>query len=195
MKYRLLTIILISSLFVLSCKESNEETIDLESYKLELSGHAKEYMMGLKSILVENIKVGGPIQAVNVCSDTAAILTEDYAKSANIEIKRFSIKNRNPNNSPNNLERKILVQFQNMLKEGNLNSKSYSIKATSLNGKPAVVYFKPIMIDAPCLNCHGQVQNINEKVRTQLSKKYPDDKATGYSIGELRGAISVTKNL
>ena len=47
----------------------------------------------------------------------------------------------------------------------------------------------PIPMDAPCLVCHGAPEAIPDAVRSVLTERYPDDAATGYQAGELRGAI------
>jgi hypothetical protein len=50
-------------------------------------------------------------------------------------------------------------------------------------------------MQAPCLGCHGTVENIGPDVKTVLNNKYPDDKATGYQMDDLRGAVSIQKTL
>ena len=42
-----------------------------------------------------------------------------------------------------------------------------------------------------CLQCHGQ--SIAPDVREKLSGLYPEDKATGYREGDIRGAFVVTR--
>jgi hypothetical protein len=44
-----------------------------------------------------------------------------------------------------------------------------------------------------CLTCHGE--DLSGPVRATLEKYYPDDWATGYSLGQVRGAISLSKEL
>jgi hypothetical protein len=53
-------------------------------------------------------------------------------------------------------------------------------------------YMMPIVLGSPvCLGSHGGPQDIAPEVRDELRCLYPDDKATGYRIGDLRGAVSV----
>ena len=42
-----------------------------------------------------------------------------------------------------------------------------------------------------CLTCHGT--DIKADVRAELTRYYPADKATGFRLGELRGAFSLVK--
>ena len=52
---------------------------------------------------------------------------------------------------------------------------------------------KAIPTDDVCLTCHGK--QIPEKLSAQLEKLYPDDQATGFSKGDIRGAFTVVKIL
>jgi Fe-S cluster biogenesis protein NfuA len=63
------------------------------------------------------------------------------------------------------------------------------------NGIKTVNYIKPIVTEGICLSCHGSENTISDNVKQILSKKYPEDKAVGYSIGDLRGIISISKEI
>ena len=47
--------------------------------------------------------------------------------------------------------------------------------------------FLPIKLAAPCLACHGPADDLDEDVRSALAESYPDDQATGFAEGDLRG--------
>jgi hypothetical protein len=43
-----------------------------------------------------------------------------------------------------------------------------------------------------CLSCHGSVkQNISAETLKVINENYPDDKAIGYGLNELRGLFVV----
>ena len=44
-----------------------------------------------------------------------------------------------------------------------------------------------------CLGCHGK--SIAPEVKAKLAELYPEDKATGFSEGDLRGAFVVTRDV
>ena len=44
-----------------------------------------------------------------------------------------------------------------------------------------------------CLTCHGK--RLAGDVRTAIAEHYPDDRATGYALGDVRGAIYLRKAL
>jgi hypothetical protein len=47
----------------------------------------------------------------------------------------------------------------------------------------------------PCLACHGSPKQFDVAVADLLREKYPDDRAVGYKVGDLRGAVSVRVKL
>jgi len=56
----------------------------------------------------------------------------------------------------------------------------------------APMYMRAIRINMPlCLQCHGMEEDLAPDVVEQLTKLYPDDTATGFSQGDLRGAFVV----
>ena len=63
-------------------------------------------------------------------------------------------------------------------------------KQTTTNYKEkTITYIKAIPTKGVCLNCHGN--SIDKKVLREIKKNYPDDKAIGYNLGEIRGAFLV----
>lgn len=190
-----ITLIILLSLIILACGDSKSSKVDPEDYKSELRTHAKEFMTELKTVLQKNMKEGGPLQAVSVCSDTAQLLTQKYAEISELTIRRVSLKNRNSNNTPNDFEESVLNDFESLFAAGKLTAEMEVIKQVTENDIEMIKYMKPIFIDAPCLLCHGQQSEILPQVAEIIKNNYPYDKATGYKIGDLRGAISIIKKL
>ena len=52
-------------------------------------------------------------------------------------------------------------------------------------GKEHVGYMEPIIVKPLCLHCHGK--SLSPAVKSELKESYPQDKATGFSVGDLRG--------
>ena len=166
-----------------------------EQIKNGLRADAKEFMSYLKSILVKEMQTNGIVAAVSVCSDTAQILTNNYGVKKGIYIKRVSFKNRNPNNSPDEFESRVLKHFEELKSRDKLNDTTEYIDVVEVEGVTSVRYLKPIIMQAPCLSCHGPVENIGADVKAILKADYPNDKATGYQVDDLRGAVSIQKTL
>lgn len=174
------------------CSEKSKTQIP-EPTKAVLRKDAKEFMESLKSVLMKEMQTNGIASAVSVCADTAQLLTNSFGITKGIYIKRVSFKNRNPNNKPDDFETKALDYFDKLKSEGQLNESTEFVEVTEFDGDLSIRYLKPIIMQAPCLNCHGPVESIMPDVKEIISQKYPDDKAHGYKIGDLRGAISIQK--
>ncbi|MAT56567.1 MAG: hypothetical protein CMF23_01185 [Ignavibacteriae bacterium] len=179
-------------LFVsLSAQSYNQNEPKVEDYR----NLSMKFMGELKSILQKEIKQNGIVNAVSVCSDTAQTLTQQFAKEHNIYIKRVSAKNRNPINIPNDYESSAIQKLEKLKSEGNLKKETEFFEIVNSNGIKTVNYIKPIVTEGICLSCHGSESTISDDVKQILSNKYPEDKAVGYSIGDLRGIISISKEI
>jgi len=51
-------------------------------------------------------------------------------------------------------------------------------------------YMRAIPTDALCLTCHGKT--LAPDLAAAIARNYPGDQATGFELGQLRGAFSVT---
>ena len=57
----------------------------------------------------------------------------------------------------------------------------------------SVAYYRPIFIQSPtCLKCHGTPENgLDSTALVRIRERYPNDAATGYALGDLRGMWSI----
>ncbi|MDD5051500.1 MAG: DUF3365 domain-containing protein [Sulfuricurvum sp.] len=142
----------------------------------------------LGSELKTQMQANGPIAALNFCSQNALNLTEQVAKDSGISLKRISLQNRNPVNAATQEEKILLDQWQKMIKNGETLPVYTLIKLTNNHN----VYYKPIVINnEACLKCHGDIA-ANSPLGNAIKQSYPEDKATGYKMGDLRGMIAVS---
>lgn len=180
--------------FFTGCEE--KPALELtEKIKNGLRTDAKQFMESLKAVLVKEMQTNGIVAAVSVCSDTAQILTNNYGINKGIYIKRVSINYRNTINKPDEIETKALKYFAELKSIGKLTDTTEYFEVVNKAGVKNVRYLKPIIVQAPCLGCHGAENNIVPDVKSILNVKYPEDKATGYQMDDLRGAISIQKTL
>jgi len=191
MKHFIIGLSLILSIFFLNCSENKKDVS--EEQVAAMRATTVDFMKDLKSILIEQIQIGGVLQAVAVCSDTAQVLTNKFGVERGIYIKRVSLKNRNPNNYPDDFEKEILNQFELLQQNKELNNKTEFVEIITEGDYNYLRYLKPIVIQAECLNCHGSQTEILPDVKNLIAQNYPDDKAVGYKIGDLRGAVSIKK--
>ncbi|MDY0082033.1 MAG: DUF3365 domain-containing protein [Ignavibacteriaceae bacterium] len=192
---KILSLFILVFLFIITACSDKLQPELTEQIKEGLRKDAKEFMESLKDILVKEIQAHGTASAVNVCSDTAQILTNDYGLKKGIYIKRVSFKNRNQNNIPDKYESKALQYFEELKFSGKLNENTEFIEVEEIAGIKKVRYLKPIIIQPLCLNCHGREETMRRDVKNIINTRYPYDKAAGYNLDDLRGAVSINKTL
>jgi hypothetical protein len=128
----------------------------------------------------------GPEHAVDVCAMEAPAIAAALSTNG-WQVKRVSLQARNPAARPDEWERTSLntlaKQLESGVEPGNLNL------ATTEAGN--FRYLQAQITDAVCLVCHGK--NISPSLADTITRHYPEDQATGYDLGQVRGAISVSK--
>lgn len=152
---------------------------------------AQEFMQKLGGTLKKQIESGGVESAIAVCKQVAPALATEYSKNDRI-VKRVSLKVRNKSQgTPDAWEVGVLEKFDQNQRDGKpTNSMEISYITEDADGK-WFRYMKAIPTQPMCLQCHGKPADIRDEVKTILAKEYPEDKAVAYSVGEIRGAISI----
>ncbi len=154
-----------------------------EVFNIGQSG-AKLLLKSLGGEMKKQMSSGDIEKAIEFCSQEALTLTEkiDNELGENVYIKRISTKYRNPKNKPTKTEAKMLFMLES----------TNSPLLTKVSDKE-YKFYQPLRIGKPvCLTCHGTAEDMPENVRAKIHKLYPQDKATNYKFGDLRGAIVVT---
>ncbi|MCB0359385.1 MAG: DUF3365 domain-containing protein [Bdellovibrionales bacterium] len=147
-----------------------------------------ELLSELKAALTSALATGGPVHAIEFCSSQAIPLTQSLSKKYGdmVTVARTSSQVRNPANAPDALDRKALNQAAKDLQKGDL-SDFVLLEEDNRTAR----FYRPITTGALCLTCHGMQADIPSEVRSALQRTYPDDRATGYRLGDLRGLIRV----
>ncbi|HQR51510.1 MAG TPA: DUF3365 domain-containing protein [Methylophilaceae bacterium] len=162
-----------------------------EKYLKDSRETAQEFMLKLGTMLKQQIEVGGAENAIGVCKQYAPALAAEYSGD-NRAVKRVSLKPRNPAlGTPDTWEKQMLESFDNELSGGKpIASMEKNTVVETPDGR-WFRYMKAIPTQPMCLQCHGQPYQISDGVKALLAKDYPDDQATGYSAGSIRGAVSI----
>lgn len=152
---------------------------------------AKTLQGRLGAELQAAMKAGGPPDAIGVCNTKAPAIASELSTENRLRIGRTSLKIRNPGNSPDAWEKKVLEDFEARKAKGEDLAK---IERSEIVGGE-FRYMKAIGIpaDMPCLKCHGE--QLDPAVQAKLKELYPQDRATGYKTGDLRGAFTVRQKL
>ncbi len=189
---KLIVFSVLSLFIIISCSKQSKPVLT-EEVKTSLRADAKSFTESLKTVLIKEIQTNGIVAAVSVCSDTAQVLTNNYGISKGIYIKRVSFKNRNPMNVPDQFEARVLNMFEDQFRKNELKPETEYAELIEDNGIYKIRYMKPIFVQPECLNCHGTEEQIAPQVKEVINKIYPEDKARGYQMGDLRGAVSIQK--
>ncbi|MEP5566721.1 MAG: DUF3365 domain-containing protein [Halioglobus sp.] len=165
-------------------------SLSQQNLQAEAETLAAEFVGQLKPLLKSALQDGGPVNAIEVCSHQAPKLADSLAAESGWLVKRVSLKSRNASRAvPDLWETDVLHEFNRRQQAGeNPLQISYSETTPS-----HFRYMQAQGVDGVCLTCHGQ--QLSQEVTEVLQKYYPDDIATGYSLGQIRGAISLTRPL
>lgn len=146
----------------------------------------------LMGALLGELKEGGPVRAVRVCSEVAQKTAAAHSTDTTT-VRRVSLKVRNPADRPDDWERAQLQRLEELHRQGELPGEV--AEARQEDGQRVLRWLKPIVVAEMCLQCHGAPESFQPEVRELLAERYPDDEAVGYQAGDLRGAISVRMEL
>lgn len=164
---------------------------DLDVRLDQSRGTVKAFFTELKGELVAGMKAGGPANAISVCNVKAPGIAEKHSRNNGWDVGRTSLKFRNPNNAPDAWEKAVLEKFEQRKAAGEDLAKMEYYEVVESDGKKSFRYMKAIPTGEVCLKCHGS--NIAAPVVQRLDELYPGDKARGYSLGDIRGAFTITQ--
>ena len=139
---------------------------------------------GLKQRLLETIPRGGSAGAIEVCAEFAPALADDLAAEPGVRLGRSGTRLRNPaNRGPEWVEAWLATHASHPVAE----VEGFS-RVASTDAGPTVRVLRPLGVGGLCLLCHGPRENLSPQVTEALAERYPEDRATGYEHGQLRGA-------
>lgn len=144
----------------------------------------------LRGELMAAMKAGGPAQALAVCRDRAPAIAAQISQETGCEVGRTALKVRNPQNAPDPWERATLKRFRRQLAAGEDPAGVVRAEVVTEGGRKVLRYMKAIPTGEPCLTCHGKT--LSPEIAAKVAELYPEDKATGFEKGALRGAFTVT---
>ncbi|WP_428739922.1 Tll0287-like domain-containing protein [Sulfurimonas sp.] len=179
-----ITLVTLSSISLLA-----NDTANLTDVMQKGSASTKLLMQTLGKNMKMHMKQGGAMEALDFCSEEAYNLTEAVNKKLpeGVSVKRVSLLTRNPVNTPSEDEKKVLQHLQELQE----NNESLPKRIVEKMDAHTYKFYKPLVIDnEACLKCHGDVQN--EKLKAEILNRYPEDKAMGYKMGDIRGAVVTT---
>ncbi|HTO43001.1 MAG TPA: DUF3365 domain-containing protein [Burkholderiales bacterium] len=157
---------------------------------------AGQLIQQLGAQLRAELAKGGPEGAVAVCKNMAPELAGRLSRETGWRVSRVSLKTRNPLlGSPDAWEQRGLEEFDRRVAAG---EKAETLEVAEVVEEPSGRYYrymKALPVQPLCLTCHGTAETIPPDVQQRLRVEYPNDRATGYRAGQVRGAVTVKRPL
>ena len=147
----------------------------------------------LLAVLTEEIGKTGLEGAILVCRDKAPQLAKAASDETDWNVRRVSLKNRNPRAVPDAWERAALEDFDRRAAAGETPATLEKAELVNEGGQQSYRYLRALPTQPLCLGCHGSPEQLTPAVKEKLKALYPDDKAVGYRPGEIRGAMTIRK--
>lgn len=141
----------------------------------------------LMGLLLGALDREGPAGAIAFCADSAQVRTARHAAQG-VSVRRVGTRLRNPANAAaDSAEAAILARFAAAHAAGA--APVEVVEEVSGPGGRELLYARPILVAERCTACHGDPTGFDPVVRQVLADRYPDDAATGYAPGDLRGML------
>lgn len=143
------------------------------------------FQQDLGARLTAALASGGAVEAIGVCSLEAPQISARLSADSDARVARTALKIRNPANTADAAARAVLEAFRSELAADA--TKIPERFETSADGTAR--YMRAIVMQPLCVVCHGAA--VAAEVRAVVSRLYPADEATGFAVGDLRGAFVV----
>jgi hypothetical protein len=173
-----------AALAMVACERKPPETRMDHGKAVEVAREAaKDAFQRLSGELATAIADGGPPAAIGVCSEKAPGIIASTANDRKVEMTRLSDRPRNPAHAATAQDLDALQTFREAMK-----SAAGPKPLTHDETDGSVTVRLPITLSQPlCLQCHGSDADITPETRAAVLAKYPEDRATGYQLDDLRG--------
>src|SRR5919197_3569970 len=111
--------------------------------------------------------------------DANAARCERATEVPGVEVGRTSARLRNPENAPPAWAKGYVAATDG--------KKAADVAPVAFDLGDRVGLLRPIEIRKRCLGCHAPREQVPASTRAWLARSYPQDRAFGYALGELRG--------
>jgi hypothetical protein len=149
---------------------------------------ADAFQSELQGALKGALASGGPAAAIEVCAQVAPAIAERLSAESGAQVRRTALKPRNPAAKPDAFERETMTAWR-VSPLDQAGKPMVRGAGVSSDEGPAFRWMRAIPTQKMCLQCHGET--IAPEVAAAIAARYPEDRATGFREGELRGALSI----
>lgn len=147
----------------------------------------------LQGELLAAMKEGGPARAIEVCRDRAPKVASEISRESGWAVARTALKVRNPENAPDAWEKKVLEEFAVRAAAGEDVATLERSGIVETAGTKTFRFMKAIRTGELCLACQGA--SMKPELAAKVKTLYPEDRATGFAAGDMRGAFTLAKKM
>ncbi len=181
--------LLLIGLALISTAVFSDDLVQREQAAREVT---QQFLKQLGGHLKSEMQTNGAQKAVAACKDIAPQLASKLSLENGWRVTRVSDKTRNALlGSADAWEQKILLEFKARAKAGEQYQTMTKSEVVKEGSQSYFRFMKPLVIKPMCLNCHGNDEQLSEAIKQALDNQYPFDQARNYSLGDLRGAVSI----
>ena len=166
---------------------------DTAGLRAEARAMVKRFASSLQGALKGAVQAQGLEHAIGVCKMEAPAIAGSLSADTGWRVARTALRVRNPKNAPSPEEQAVLEDFLARAEAGGDLKTMEEDWIAQDKGRHSYRYIKAIPLGEICTACHGT--DIAPELAETIRAAYPEDRATGFKPGELRGAFTLTKPL
>jgi hypothetical protein len=148
---------------------------------------ANRYQAALLEQLTEAMAAGGPAGAIAVCAEAAPAIAQDLSQESGAVVGRTALRLRNPASAAGEPAVRAALADLSAAPLDAAGKPRALLFATGSGQRRVVHYVRAIPLGERCTACHGTA--VAPEVEAAIRARYPGDRATGFTVGDLRGAF------
>jgi len=169
---------------------------DLQQLTDESRKVADQLVQQVRAELVKSMEASGPLRSMIVCKYNVPEISSAVSRKSGWKVSRVALKPRNPVlGGADAWEQKVLADFEARAERGDKADAMEHAEIVTEGRQQYFRYMKALPVAPLCMSCHGPVDQLSPAVKAQLAAEYPHDRATGYRVGQVRGAVTVKRPL
>lgn len=152
---------------------------------------AADFQARLRQALQARMTAEGPLSALAFCHEQAPLIASAVMDKHGVRLGRVAIpgRERNPGNSARPWQLPWLERFASAVAAGQKAQDQVAVIRDDLPDGVVLRLLRGIAVEAPCQLCHGR--ELAPEIASELARLYPEDRASGFVEGDLRGALWV----
>ncbi|WNK01458.1 DUF3365 domain-containing protein [Thalassospiraceae bacterium LMO-JJ14] len=182
--------LLLLTLLILNAVPANGRAAEMDAYIAE----AEKVLQRLRGEMMQemvNAQQHGPAAAIDVCRHLAPEINSKIEQETGWTLRRTGLRVRNAANAPNDDEKSLMQAFELKAMAGQPPQLLRTARIIEQDGEKVFHLMQAVPMLDTCQGCHGS--NIDPETQKRILELYPDDDASGYALGDIRGAFSLYK--